>query len=219
MLGFATTCGSLVRRRALVRASPLARCLSSAEGGADVAKVTPGGFGTTYARPSTAAESKQKKWTNTVTPWHARALCPRGASRTAADTVTSGQLAGIPPAMLKRKVRIYRRTRQATTSSSDKTKAWKIEFNHQRELPIPPPPPLSLPPPPRPIQASLSRPCPVPVFSSREGAPSARASLFRKNADVLNALKTFLYDRPLEQPSHGMAVQWGRYGPAVQSLL
>ena len=105
MLGFATTCGSLVRRRALVRASPLARCLSSAEGGADVAKVTPGGFGTTYARPSTAAESKQKKWTNTVTPWHARPhLVPaERAAVTAADTVNVvGQLAGIPPAMLKR---------------------------------------------------------------------------------------------------------------------
>ena len=57
------------------------------------------------AVPKLSEQSKRKKWTNTVTPWHARAdLVPAEKNAvTAADTVgVVGQLAGIPPALLRR---------------------------------------------------------------------------------------------------------------------
>ena len=77
---------------------------------------------------------KHHRWNKTVTPWHARAdLVPAEPNAVTAvnEMGTVGQLAGVPAELLKRTAKIYRRARQATSSSSEKTKAWKIEFNHQ----------------------------------------------------------------------------------------
>ena len=117
--------------------SPSSSAAETAAPSAEVAESAGGDFGAAYARPASAEQSKRKIWTKTVTPWHARPqLVPaERAAVTAASTAgVVGQLAGIPSALLRREARIYRRARQATTSSSDKTKAWKIEFNHQREF-------------------------------------------------------------------------------------
>jgi hypothetical protein len=107
-------------RRATLTARPLAT--SSAA------------FSTEVATMDEASQKKHHRWNETVTPWHSRPdLVPAepNAVTAVSEAGTVGQLAGIPGELLKRKATIYRRARQATSSSSEKSKAWKIEFNHQ----------------------------------------------------------------------------------------
>lgn len=94
-------------------------------------------FSSEVATVSEADAIKSKRWTQTVTPWNARPdLVPAEENAVTAKNTKGfvGQLAGTPPDFLKRRARIYRRARQTTSSSSEKTKAWKIEFNHQRKI-------------------------------------------------------------------------------------
>ena len=88
---------------------------------------------------------KAKRWTETVTPWHARpGLVPNEESGSKEVKGLIGQLASTPADLLKRKARIFRRGRAASTSSSHKTKAWKVEFDHQRKCCYTNPPDNSL---------------------------------------------------------------------------
>ena len=94
-------------------------------------------FSSEVATVSEADAIKSKRWTQTVTPWNARPdLVPAEDNAVTAKNTKGfvGQLAGTPPDFLKRRARIYRRARQTTSSSSEKTKAWKIEFNNQRKI-------------------------------------------------------------------------------------
>ena len=92
---------------------------------------------TEVANTTEADELKAYRWNNTVTPFHARPALHAAKEETAIGPNVAGyagQLAGIPEDFKRRKAKIYRRARQTTSSSSEKTKAWKIEFNHQRKF-------------------------------------------------------------------------------------
>lgn len=92
---------------------------------------------TEVANTTEADELKAYRWNKTVTPFHALPALHGVKEETAISPNIAGyagQLAGIPEDFKQRKAKIYRRARQTTSSSSEKTKAWKIEFNHQRKL-------------------------------------------------------------------------------------
>jgi hypothetical protein len=145
---------------------------------------------------STIGEAEQlhkKRWQETVTPWNARPnLVPAEENALTAKNTKGyvGQLAGIPADLLKRKARIYRRARQATSSSSDKTKAWKIEFNHQRMFRF---------------------------FFSEGGGGGVNCLYifflltfidFISQFTILSNSSLYFIHRTMEQPSYGMAIWW-----------